>query len=71
MLTSQGCRCINKMKQELKYFQSLEVARAKEASIFKAVQDKQRTICHHVCACTEALEESIIVKDSDNDALQE
>ena len=71
MLTSQGCRRINEMEQELKYIQSLEVARAKEASILKAVRDQQRTIRHQVRARTEALEEPITVEDSDDDALQE
>lgn len=59
------------MKQELKYIQSLEVARAKEASILKAVRDQQRTICHQVRARTEALEEPIMVEDSNNNAVQE
>lgn len=43
---------------------------AKETSILKAVQDQQQTICYHVCAYTEFLKESMIVKDSDTNILQ-
>ncbi len=43
----------------------------KEASIFKAVQNQQRMICHQVCACIKALKEPIIVQDSDDNVLQE
>lgn len=40
-------------------------------SIFKAIRDQQQTICYQVCACTEALKDSIIVEDFNNDIFQE
>lgn len=66
MLTSQGCRRMNEMEQELKYIKGLEVARAKEASILKAVRDQQRQIRHEVCDRTEAMDEPVVVDDSDD-----
>ena len=71
MLTSQSCRRINEMESELKYIKSLEEARGKEASILKAVRKQQRDIRHDFRDQSVALDEPVMVDDSDEDAIAE
>lgn len=71
MLTSQSYCCINEIESELKYIKSLEKARAKEASILKALRKQQRDIRHDFRDRSGALDEPVMVDDSDEDAIAE
>lgn len=71
LFVSQVRRRINEMEQEIRYVESLEVARADEARTLKAVRDKEREIRHQLRDRTDALDKPIIVDDSDEDGMNE
>lgn len=71
LLVSQACRRINEMEQEMRYVESLEVDRANEARILKALRDQQRDIRHQLRDRMDALDTPLVVDDSDEDGMSE
>lgn len=69
MLTLLRCHHINKMKEELKYIQTLKVAQKKESSIIKIMQEQQQTIWYKVYLCSKALDKPIIIDNFDNEVV--
>ena len=71
LLVSQACRRIHETEIEIKYVEGLEVQRANEARILKAVRAQQRDLEHQLCRRQTAVEDPVVIPDDTDESDEE
>lgn len=69
LLVSQGCRRIHETEVEIKYVESLEVQRANEARILKAVRTQQRDLDYQLRRRQTAVEDPVVIPDDSDESV--